>query len=56
MRLEHRIMIGAQVSGHALPMNSSIEHPADVGARHRTTVHAEADQATVNWSMTTSTQ
>ena len=32
VRLEHRIMIGAQVSGRALPMNNSIEHPADVGA------------------------
>jgi len=46
MRLEQRIMIGAEMSRGAPTMNGGIEHAAEVGANDRTTVHADADEAT----------
>ena len=46
VRLEQRIMIGAEVSRGALPMNGGVEHAAEVGAIDRTAVHADADEAT----------
>ena len=39
-------MIGAEVSRCALTMNGGVEHPAEVGASDRTTVHPDADEAT----------
>ena len=46
VRLEQRIMIGAEMSRCALTMNGGVEHAADVGAIDRTTVHADSDEAT----------
>ena len=46
MRLEQRIMIGAEMSRCARTMNGGVEHAAGVGAIVRTTVHADSDEAT----------
>src|SRR5215471_18324368 len=46
MRLEQRIMIGAEMSRGAPTMNGGVEHAAEVGAVDRTTVHADSDEAT----------
>jgi hypothetical protein len=44
VRLKQRIVIGAEMSRGAPAMNSGVEHPADVGAIDRTTMHADADR------------
>ena len=46
MRLEERIMIGAEMSRGALTMNGGIEHAAEAGRIDGPTVHAESDDAT----------
>ena len=56
MRLEQRIMIGTEMSRCAATMSGAVEHAAEVGAIDHTAVHADSDEATRNWSMTTSTQ
>src|SRR6266852_3588338 len=45
VRLEARIMIGAEMSWCALTTNGGIEHAAEVGATDRTTVHTDSDEA-----------
>ena len=44
MCLEHRIVIGTEMSGYALPMNRGVEQAADVGPRDGAAMHAKADQ------------
>ena len=44
MRLEHRIVVGAEMSGDALPVDCCIKHAAHVDARDRTAMHAESDE------------
>ena len=44
MRLEHRIVVGAEMSRDAVPVDRCIEHAAHVDARDRTAVHAEPDE------------
>ena len=44
--LEQRIVIGAEMSGHGLYVNSGVEHAADVGGRDGAATHADADEAT----------
>ena len=56
VRLEERIMIGTEMSRCPPTMNGGVEHPTEIGASDRTTVHHDADEARVNWSITTSTQ
>ena len=46
VRLEQRIMIGAETSRGAPTMNGGVEHAAKVGAIDRTAVHADSDEAT----------
>ena len=46
VRLEQRIMIGAEISRGAPTMNGGVEHAAEVGAIDRTAVHADSDEAT----------
>ena len=46
VRLEERIMIGAEMSRCAPTMNGGVEHATEVGAIDRTTLHAASDQAT----------
>src|SRR5262245_61458838 len=46
VRFEHRIVIRTGVSRYTVPVNRSVEHAADVGARPGAAVHAEADEAT----------
>src|SRR6266851_6296868 len=46
VRLEQRIMIGAEMSWCAPSMNGGVEHAAEVGAIDRTTMHADSDEAT----------
>src|SRR5260370_28354950 len=46
MRLEQRIVIGAEVSWSAPTKNGGVEHAADVGAIDGTTMHADSDEAT----------
>src|SRR5262249_47527333 len=46
VRFEERIVIRTEMSRYALPMDSGVEHAADVGTRRGATVHAEADEAT----------
>src|SRR3982074_2373981 len=46
MRLEQRIMIGAEMSRCAPTMNGGVEHATEVGAIDRTTLHAASDEAT----------
>jgi hypothetical protein len=46
VRVEQRIMIGTEVTRCALRVNRGVKHTADVGARYRAAVHADADEAT----------
>ena len=46
VRLEQRIVIGAEMSRGAPTMNGDVEHAADGGALDGTTMHADADEAT----------
>src|SRR4029450_2082887 len=46
VRLEQRIVIGAEVARCAPAMNGGVEHAADAGAIDRTTMHADSDEAT----------
>jgi hypothetical protein len=46
VRLEKRIMIGAELARCALPTNRGVEHAAEVDAGDRAAVHADADEAT----------
>ena len=46
VRLEQRIMIGAEMARGAPPMHGGVAHAAKVGASDRTAVHADADEAT----------
>ena len=46
VRFEQRIVIRTEMSRGALPVNGGVEQAADVGARDRAAMHAEADQAT----------
>ena len=46
VRLEERIMIGAEMPRCALTMDGGVEHAADVGGRGGATLHADADEAT----------
>jgi len=46
VRLEERIMIGAEMPRDALPVNGGVEHAAQVDARHGPRVHADANEAT----------
>ena len=46
MRLEERIMIGAEMSRGALTMNGGIEHAAEARRLNGPTVHTESDDAT----------
>src|SRR5215510_183232 len=46
VRLEPRIMIGAEMSRCAPPMDGCFEQAADVGGCDRPAVHADADEAT----------
>src|SRR5882672_3974560 len=46
VRLEQRIMIGAEMSRYAPTMNGGVEHATEVGAIHRTTLHPDSDEAT----------
>ena len=45
VRLEQRIMIGAEMARGAPTMHGGVEHAAEVGASDRTAVHADADEA-----------
>ena len=45
MRLEQRIMIGAEMSRGAPTMHGGVAHAAEVGTIDRTAVHADADEA-----------
>src|SRR6516165_424102 len=56
VRLEQRIVIGTEMSGGALPMNSGVQHPADVGAVTAPPCTPMPMRRRVNWSITTSTQ
>jgi hypothetical protein len=46
VRLEQRIMIGAEVSRCAPKVNGAAEHAAEIGAIDRIAVHAHSDEAT----------
>src|SRR4249919_2169588 len=46
VRLEQRIMIGAEMPRCVLTMDGDVEHATDVGAIDGTTMHADADEAT----------
>ena len=46
VRLEQRIMIGAEMARGAPTMHGGVEHAAKVGAIDRTAVHADSDEAT----------
>ena len=46
VRLEERIMIGAEMPRCALTMDGGVEHAAHVDACDRARVHADANQAT----------
>jgi|SRR5258708_3152495 len=46
MRLEQRIMIGAEMSRCAPTMNGGVERAAEVGALDHPAVHADSDEAT----------
>ena len=43
MRLEQRIMIGAEMSRGTPTMHGCVAHAAKVGASDRTAVHADSD-------------
>src|SRR6516225_2799363 len=46
VRLEERIMIGAEMPRCALTMDGSVEHAADIGDGDGSPVHADTDEAT----------
>src|ERR1700674_241656 len=46
VRLEQRIMVGAEMSRCAPTMNGRVEHATEVGANDRTTLYADSDEAT----------
>jgi hypothetical protein len=46
VRLEERIMIGAEMPRCVLTMGGGVEHTADVGAIDGTTMHADSHEAT----------
>ena len=46
VRLEKRIMIGAEMPRCVLTMDGGVEHAAHVGAIDRTTMHTDSDEAT----------
>src|SRR5258708_32245957 len=46
MRLEQRVMIGAEMSRCAPPMNGGVERAAEAGALDHPAVHADSDEAT----------
>jgi len=45
MRLEHGIVIRAEMSRYALRTHSGVEHTADVGGRGGAALDADADEA-----------
>ena len=45
MRLKHWIMVGTEMSGHAVPVNGRVEHATNVGAGDVAALHGEADKA-----------
>jgi hypothetical protein len=46
VRLEERIMIGAEMPRCALTLDGSVEQAADIGGRDGSPVHAHSDEAT----------
>ena len=46
VRLDQRIIIGAEMARCAQTMNGGVDHAAEVGALDRTAVHADPDEAT----------
>ena len=46
MRLEQRVMIGAEMPWCALTMDGGVEHAADIDAGDGSAVHADANEAT----------
>ena len=46
VRLEERIMIGAEMPRCARTLDGSVEHAADIGGRDGSPVHADTDEAT----------
>ena len=46
VRLEERIMIGAEMPRCVLTLDGGVEYAADVGAIDGTTMHADSDEAT----------
>ena len=46
VRLEQRIMVGAEIARDALPLNRGVEHAAQVDARDGSRVHGDADEPT----------
>ena len=46
MRLEERIMIGAEMPRCARTLDGRVEHAADIGGRDGSPVHADTDEAT----------
>jgi hypothetical protein len=46
VRFEQRIMIGTEMSRCAPTMYGGVEHAAEVGARDRTAMHGDSDEAT----------
>jgi hypothetical protein len=42
---EHRIVIGTEMSGNALPVNGRVKHPADVGSGDSAAMDAGANEA-----------
>ena len=46
MRLEERIVIGAEMPRDALTLNRGVEHAAQVDARDGSRVHGDADEPT----------
>jgi len=46
VRLEERIMIGAEMPRCALTMDGSVEHATDIGGRDGSPMHADTDEAT----------
>ena len=46
VRLEERIMIGAEVPRCTLTMDGGVEHAANVGSRDGSSVHADTHEAT----------
>jgi len=46
VRFEERMMMSAEMSRCATIRGGGVEHTANVGTRHRSAVHADADEAT----------